>query len=146
MSSLCIRMQPYDAILPIDSGLLVPWSGVFAARKGESRKAHWVVRRAPRDHVGQIWIIEPHLFGRGPRRAQVLARDLDLAIPLFGGTPNSNPITHCTSFTDDKVKPALGGLHDDRSRCDATFKTHHFASAGAASHAGRYDNPEHPGD
>ena len=23
-------------------------------RKGESRKAHWVVRRAPRDHVGQI--------------------------------------------------------------------------------------------
>src|SRR4051794_41310448 len=72
MSSLSMRMQPYEANVPIESGRFVPW---IAYSPPESVMAATPIGLlgAPPGHIRQVRVVGPHLGGRPPSPPHLLA-------------------------------------------------------------------------
>src|SRR5215210_5168453 len=82
MSWLSMRMQPYEAKVPIDSGLLVPWMAYSPPESVMAATPIGLFGAPPGITSGNVGLSA--FFGRGcPRGLDVLAVHLSLALLLL---------------------------------------------------------------
>src|SRR5829696_8009876 len=91
MSSLSMRMQPYEANVPIDSGRFVPWMAYSPPETVMAATPIGLLGAPPGITSGRLGLSA--FFSRGcPGRLHVLAVHLSLALPLLAGPTNRHRV------------------------------------------------------
>src|SRR3954469_17632414 len=134
MSWLSIRMQPYEANLPIDSGLFVPW---MAYSPPESVMAATPIGLLGAPPGITCRVVRFDLGGRRPGGLHVLALHLRLPLPLLAGPAHRHRVADRRAVPEHQVQLPLCRLDHKRAGLNLAGVAHHLAGAGGDGGAHR---------
>src|SRR5215208_807324 len=132
MSSLYMRMQPYEAYLPIDSGRFVPWIAYSPPDRVKAATPIWLFGAPPGMTSGRSGLSSRTSSGGDHAGRRCLPATATWPTHCLAGRPTGDRVAHCTSILDDEVETALSSLNDNGARRDAGREGHHVASSGDA--------------
>src|SRR5215212_2521660 len=122
MSWLSMRMQPYEANLPIDSGLFVPWMAYSPPDRVMAATPIGLLGAPPGITSGSFGLSA--LTSAGGVQAGCTYLPLTRALPLLAGASNRHGIAECFAASEHEVEPPLSGLDHDRTRLDLAVVAH----------------------
>src|SRR5215212_1140751 len=123
MSWLSIRMQPYEANLPIDSGRLVPWMAYSPPESVMAATPIGLLGAPPGITSGSAGLSALTSAG-GVGRLHVLAADLGLALPLLAGPTHCHRVADRLAAPEHEIELPLGGLDHDRAGLNLGIVAH----------------------
>src|SRR3954469_7045276 len=131
MSSLCMRMQPYGADLPIDSGLLVPWMAYSPPDRVMAATPIGLLGAPPGITSGSAGLSARTSAGGVQAGRRCLPFTRAWPCHCLPGRPTAT-VAQRRSVAEHKVELSLGGLDHDGARRDLSGVAHDLTGEAGA--------------
>src|SRR5689334_9717460 len=130
MSWLSMRMQPYEANLPIDSGLFVPWMAYSPPESVMAATPIGLLGAPPGITSGRAGLSALTSAGGVQAGLDELAADPSLALPLLAGAIDRDGVADRLAAAEHEIELPFSRLDHDRAGLDLTVVAHHLAGTG----------------